>query len=244
MVVLGTDGNGNFYALADSLIDSTYVSLFIKLDPDFNPVDCHQYPNRRWATTTSMMVATDGSVIFYKSHGYPGWEHKGTDSTVVEIFDPQFNLITETVYADFREIVESEIHNDTINAIMRSNAWPDRRIYYFDKSLKIIGIDSTLIAGAITIPENGFVRRNPVRTVAGNLFLYGVSSYNNDLPSILYFFNQHDEIVARCPITNGCIDDFDSPSRGFYSDHNGYVYLFDREVTRYSVGVVIDALKH
>lgn len=253
-----SDMDGNLYYIKQVLnkVSDTQMDLennIVKVDHDLNLVDEHPITVRNGPQSISMAVSSAGTLILYRTNGFVLGEPEADDTTYVTVFAPDFSVISETYYNDFREIRQSLNANDSVVTIIASNAWEQEKLFYFDASFNEIHSVNPLEGQKFPALE-GFIPVEGVVLCSENLFIMGFSSMDESLPmdesSILGFFNKNNEILARYAykghFSNKLYENygFISPD-GIFSNTDGYLYAFkyDYEMERYSIDKIFEMAK-
>jgi hypothetical protein len=234
----GSDGGGNIDVLFEA--DTDFNGAIVKFNKDLDIIGTHPLPFLAGPYDISVAEGSGGSLLVVYSRGSAQWPSRPEDTTIVYVFDREFNLTSQARYGGFREILQSVSFADTTIAIMESNAWSGKRVFHYDAAFSIIKIDSTCNLPDAPMPA-GYEKADVLQSCYNDLFFGGCESSANPA-TILYFFNDKKEIIARCPGPQSLLA-LQIPGRGFFSDNNGYVYFIDGGIQRYSIDAVIRAMR-
>lgn len=237
-----SDADGNLYMLLQAYRDTSGTVSLVKFDRDLNIVDQYDFIRSIGAHTYSFGVSSDGNVILYSANRSPTRDQWPDDSTVVTVFDQEFSVLSGTVYPDSRMILESFFSDDSITAVVASNAWESERIFFYDASFSVIGSMDPFRDLDIPFPSDYDPEDFYILICCPGLFMTGNDIFGED--DVMYFFNSDIDIVARHPYPGSRNIPLDrhSDGKGFYSDNSGFLYEIHRDDKRYSLEELIDAL--
>jgi hypothetical protein len=237
-----SDAQGNIYFLTESFDTLSSNLHLIKCDPQLNLLDTFEFPHGRGPHSYSLAISGSGTILLYNNNGTIQWKPAANDTTIVTVLAPDFSTISQMVYPDCRQILQSVITGDSVTVVIGSNAWGKNRIIYFDSAFTVIGTGNPL--EEMVVPNISFYGPENILYICGsNLFITGCYPVINK-PTILYFFNSDNKIVARYNSgSTSLINSLHNSSMAFFSDNNGNLYDIGY-VVRYSIDQIINTIEH
>jgi hypothetical protein len=222
------DREGNVYILVNKT-DTTSEFCIQKFDRNLNPLGQCRLGRVSGAYNLTFAVSPDGSILVYTAIDWLNTKNSSLVNdkiytTVIRVFDPDFELVSETDIRGKRKIQESVINGETVTAMiyvnnhqdlkdaltradtiailsLTRNDWALEQIVKFDAQFTAIG---TIHGDFTDIDRNKpafyTLLLHDVNLQRGSWCIGRYHTDEQTLPSsVLYFADDQGKVVARIP---------------------------------------------
>jgi hypothetical protein len=237
---IASDADGNIYFLPEPAKGSWDTVCIMKYDQDLNYISKNKVLHSKGSNWFSIAVSSEGTLILYGASFTPEKAWADIDTTRVTVFSSDYTVISETFYNDIREIRQSVDANDSITAVVVSNAWKNERLYYFDTKFNVLGTFDPLQNLNLQVPQD-YKSVSILKICHPNIFLTAYTFPENH-SNTLYFFNRNNEIIARCQFPDYLRATTSSYDVIFSGDNDYFYYIPRSPVKRYNIRAVIESI--